>query len=161
MRYRTFGIRIRCLRFSFRKPSCWFSFWSGHMLPDTLHHCPENIGVTPTKFSSINLKPCKKIIQTPTWVGCTPSNRKLYPKIPPRSNFLPLVCRGAPHQGLWSLRYPHTPNTHPSKTGVHHINIGPHPGIIWTPVGAVMKGVYSNLAVYNYSWLEIKLLKWD
>ena len=63
-------------------------------------------------------------------------------------NFLPVVCWGAPQQGLWPPRYPLTPNTHPGYTGVHPISIGLHPGRmgctpgdIWTPAGAVMKGV--------------------
>ena len=73
---------------------------------------------------------------------------KLYPIIPPQPNFLPVVCWGAPQQGLWPPRYPLTPNTHPGYTGVHPISIGLHPGRmgctpgdIWTPAGAVMKGV--------------------
>ena len=126
-------------------------------------------------FSS-NPKPCKEIIQTPTplqvvWfpphttfliyhhpklnrnhfyrscAGVHPK-RRLYPMIPPQQNFLPVVCWGAPQQGLWPPRYPLTPNTHPGYTGVHPISIGLHPGRmgctpgdIWTPAGAVMKGV--------------------
>ena len=67
-------------------------------------------------------------------------------------NFLPVVCWGAPQQGLWPPRYPLTPNTHPGYTGVHPISIGLHPGRmgctpgdIWTPAGAVMKGVLLSL----------------
>ena len=67
-------------------------------------------------------------------------------------NFLPVVCWGAPQQGLWPPRYPLTPNTHPGYTGVHPISIGLHPGRmgctpgdIWTPAGAVMKGVKGHI----------------
>ena len=73
--------------------------------------------------------------------------RKLYPKIPPDQIFYLLYA------GVHPIRdYGHPgnliPNTHPGKTGVHPISIGPHPGqtgctpgSIWTPAGAVMKGV--------------------
>ena len=52
-------------------------------------------------------------------------NRKLYPNIPLQPNFLPIVCRGAPHQGLWP---PLIPPTLTPQNWVHHINIGPHRG---------------------------------
>ena len=96
---------------------------------------PEAPGFTPQTLVSprCNLKtlvsPRQNSVVTPSLVK-NPDNPPAYPhlfdmrgvlgndtqKYHPDQFFLPVICRGAPHQRLW----PHTLNTNPGWTGVPH-----------------------------------------
>ena len=135
---------------------------------------PEDIGVifvTPTEFSS-NPKPYKEIIQTPTslqlvWFPPQTTFRiyhhpKLNPKTP-RGNFCPgepsvvgctpkgfvdLTSVGCTPIGNCTPKYhPDRLGSHPDRPRLHPDRLGCTPSSIWTPVGAVMKGVIMGLSL--------------
>ena len=95
-------------------------------------------------------------------------NRKLYPKMPSRPNFIPAkyMPRCIPSGTMATLVTSYLQHS-PRKTGVHPINIGPHPapmgctlGGIWTPAGAGMNHFTYKFRKYNNQILfEIKASK--